>query len=254
MFNAPRPGKELFVPGPFLARKLSLLAGCRTLGIKAPPRVCIARKGQVLKESRLIPFLEQVARSTWKDPVTITKFRVVGRRTLPLGKLTLSPDNKRLRIRKNRIELPVAVSVDGKAMGRLTLTAEVNIIKNVVVTTTSIRQGEELTSAQLTLAPHPVPPSDHKVLTNLALAVGRMATRPIRSGTVLTTRMVKAPTLVKRGDGVRIRYTLRGLVITATGIAGERGGMGDFIKVKNSRSGKRITCRIIGERNVEPLL
>ena len=99
-----------------------------------------------------------------------------------------------------------------------------------------------------------MPPSDHKVVTNLTLAVGRMTTRPIRSGAVLTAQMVKTLPLVERGEGVRIRYTLKGLAIAATGIAGGTGGMGDFIKVKNSRSGKRITCRITGERIVEPLL
>ncbi|BCS94715.1 hypothetical protein DSLASN_03470 [Desulfoluna limicola] len=254
VFNAPLPGKERFVPGVFLARKLSLLPGCKALKVKSPNRVCIVRKGQYLKDNRLEPLLEQVAKKTWNGPITITDLRVVGRRTFPVGKITLTPDKKRLRIRKNRIELPVAISAGRESMGRITLTGEVTVLKNVVVATTAIRQGDELTSDHVALAPRPVPPSDNKLVTELALAVGRMATRPIRPGTVLNARMVKASPLVERGEGVRIRYTLGGLVIAATGIAGETGGLGDFIKVKNSRSGKGITCRITGERTVEPLL
>jgi len=254
VFNAPMPGKERFVPGAFLARKLSLLAGAKALEITAPNRVCLARKGQRLSDKRLLPFLETVARTTWKGPVAITGLRVTGRRTLPLGTLALTPDTKRVRIRKNRIELPVAVSVSGTSMGRLTLSGEAHIMKDVVVAAVSIPRGETLSADQLTLASRPVPPSGDGILTDPALAVGRTATRPIASGTELTSRLVKAPPLVKRGDGVRISYTQSGLVITATGIARETGGLGDYIKVKNSRSGKNITCRVIGQCRVEPFL
>jgi len=254
VFNAPMPGKKRFVPGAFLARKLSLLAGVKALEISTPNRICLVRKGQFLKNRRLLPFLEAVARDTWKEAVTITGLRVAGRRTLPLGALTLTPDTKRVRIRKNRIEMSVAVSVDQKPMSRLTLSGEAHIVKNVVITAVSLRKGDILSAAQITQASRPVPPCDDEILTDPALAVGRMATRPIPSGTELTRRLVEAPPLVTRGDGVRIRYTAGGLVITATGIARETGGMGDFIKIKNSRSGKNITCRIVGECRVEPFL
>ncbi|WP_193220126.1 flagellar basal body P-ring formation chaperone FlgA [Desulfoluna spongiiphila] len=254
VFNAPMPGKERFVPGAFLARKLSLLAGAKALEITAPNRVCLVRKGQRLSDKRLLPFLEAMARTIWKGSVAVSELRVTGRRTLPLGSLALTPDTKRARVRKNRIELPVAVSVNGTSMGRLTLSGEAHIMKNVVVASVSIPKGETLSADQITLASRPVSPSGTDILTDPALAVGREATRPIASGTELTSRLVKAPPLVKRGDGVRIRYTQGGLLITATGIARETGGLGDFIKVKNSRSGKGITCRVIGQCRVEPFL
>ncbi|WP_300672407.1 flagellar basal body P-ring formation chaperone FlgA [Desulfoluna sp.] len=254
VMNAPLPGKERFVPGAFLVRKLSLLAGVNALTINTPHRICVFRKGQTLTDKHLVPFLESLARATWKEPVSITGFRVTGRRTLPLGTLSFTPDKKRARIRKNRVELPVAVFVNGKTMGRITLSGKASVLKNVVITHTALRQGEKLTSAHITLALRPVPPSDHDILTDPIQAIGRMATRPIGSGTLLTTTLVKASPLVQRGDGVRIRYTLGGLLITATGIARETGGRGDFIKVKNSRSGKIIPCRITGACRVEPFL
>lgn len=254
VFNAPMPGKERLVPGTFLTRKLSLLAGVQDLGLTAPARVCLARKGQRISDKRLLPFLEAVARSTWEGPVSVSGLRVAGRRTLPLGILTFAPDTKRVRIRKNRIELPVSVTVDGAATGRLTLSGEAHTMQHVVVAASDIQRGETLTASQVSLALMPVPPSGGNLLTDPALAVGRTATRAIASGTGLTARLVKAKPLVERGDGVRIRYSLGGLVITATGIAKETGGLGDFIKVKNSRSGKAVTCRIIGQRRVEPFL
>lgn len=252
VLNAPLPGKDRFVPGAFLAKKLALLAGVDVPAIHAPNRVCLARKGQTLSDSRLRPLLTAAARDTWTGEVTVTGLRVTGRRPLPLGPVTLTPDTARLRIRKNRIELPVAVSMGEKNMGRLTLSGEASVLKPVVVAAAPLRKGEKLTAAHLTLALRPMPPSDHEALTETALAVGRMATRPIRPGTVLTGRLVAAPPLVKRGKGVRIRYTAGGLLITATGIARETGGLGDVIKVQNSRSKKSIHCRVTGQGRVEP--
>lgn len=254
VLKAPLPGNEHILPGPFLARKLAFLAGVERLEATTPARVRITRTGQEIDDSRLTPLLEQVARTTWKEPVTVTGLRVVGRRPLPIGPLALTPDTTRVRIRKGRIELPVNVSVGGDAMGRITLTAEVSVMKQVVVTTAPVAKGEGFTPALLTLAPRPLPPSDHDAITELAQAVGHMATHPLSAGTVLTSAMVKSTPLVTRGDDVRIRYAAGDLVITATGIAAETGGLGEFIRVKNSRSGKHITCRITGERIVEPFL
>lgn len=254
VLKAPLPGKEHLVPGPFLARKITLLPGCSALNIQTPNRVQITRKGQSIEESRLRPFIERVAKKTWRGPITLTRFRVMGRRTLPLGTLTITPQEKRVRIRKNRLEVPLTVSVDGRSAGRITLTATVHIIRKVAVTAEAIGQKETISRAQITLEEHPISPGDLSVIIDPARAVGRMTTRSLRRGTVLTTQMLTTPSLVRRGDGVRIRYTLGSLAISATGIAREAGGMGDFIRVKNSRSGKSITCRITGERCVEPLL
>ena len=254
IFNAPMPGKEHSVPGAFLVRKIHLLQGCSTLEINAPSRVRISRTGQVISMDRLIPYLDRAAERTWKEPITLTKVRVIGRRTMPGGAITFTPDTKRLRIRKNRMELPLAVFVDKKPAGRLTLTATALAMREVVVTTKAVRQGDALTPGQVTLKSRAVAPSNLGVILDPSRAMGRMATRPIPPDTVLTAKMLKTPPLVKRGEGVRIAYTSGNMLISATGIAKEAGGMGDFINVKNSRSGKRITCRIIGVRRVEPLL
>ena len=254
VFNAPMPGKEHSVPGSFLVRKIQLLPGCSTLKINAPSRVLISRTGQVISLDRLLPYLERAAERTWKEPITLTKIRVMGRRTMPGGTITFSPDTKRLRIRKNRMELPLTVFVDKKSTGRLTLTATALAMRDVVVTTKAIHQGDSLTPGQVMLKSRAVAPSNLGLILDPARAVGRMATRPIPTDTVLTAKMLKTPPLVKRGEGVRIAYTSGNMLISATGIAKEAGGMGDFINVKNSRSGKRITCRITGVRRVEPLL
>ena len=252
VLKAPLPGREHRVPGPFLLRKIALLPRCATLDIQSPHRVRITRKGQTIEDSRLRPFIEAVAKKTWGKEVVLTRFRVMGRRTLPLGVLTIVPEAGRVRIRKNRLEVPLSLSVDGTPEGRLTLTATAHILTQVAVTTEAIGRNKTITRSQIALEERPISPGDPLIILDPARAVGRMTTRALSLGTPLTTRLLTTPALVRRGDGVRIQYTVGGLTISATGIAKASGGMGDFIQVKNSRSGKGITCRITGERRVEP--
>ena len=252
--KSPLPGEERLLSGSYIKSRLTRLAGVSALEIDTPARIRIRREGQRADDALLKPILMQAASELWSGAIALTRFRVVGRRSFPKGDLTIHANTTKMRVRRERMELPVTIHLDGKPAGRLTLCAQVALIKHVVVATSPIRQGESILPSQLSIKKSPVTPSDTAFFTSTRQLTGRVAALPIRTGAIITPRATKAPLAVKRGDGVRITYRKNGLVVTATGIASKGGAVGDTISVKNIRSKTRLTCRITGNRRVEPLI
>lgn len=72
---------------------------------------------------------------------------------------------------------------------------------------------------------------------------GWTATRSLRAGTVLTTRLAEAPAAVEARDPIRVRYT-RGVVRVALDcVARERGAVGETVRV--ACSDPRATYRVL---------
>jgi flagella basal body P-ring formation protein FlgA len=84
-------------------------------------------------------------------------------------------------------------------------------------------------------------------------AVQDLATRrTIRAGDVLRQNMLVAPTLVKRGDAVRIVAKKDQIEVSMAGEALDGGGRGAAVRVKNA-SGVVIRARVTDQGQVEPL-
>ena len=88
------------------------------------------------------------------------------------------------------------------------------------------------------------------VFTNPDDLVGMVAKRSIRHDAVITTRMVKAKRLIKRGDSITIIAVSNGLKIRTTGEALMDGRLGQVIKVKNNRSGRKVSAEVIAQSTV----
>jgi len=70
--------------------------------------------------------------------------------------------------------------------------------------------------------------------------IGLTTVTEIPAGTVIKPHRVKIPTLIKRGDPVKIIIESSGLLIEARGVAQGEGAKGETVKVKNSHSNKII--------------
>ncbi|MDR1966416.1 MAG: flagellar basal body P-ring formation chaperone FlgA [Synergistaceae bacterium] len=82
----------------------------------------------------------------------------------------------------------------------------------------------------------------------LANAVAR---KPVNAWTPIETGDVTQKSFVRAGSTVTMVASVNGLGVEVKGIAMQRGGMGDVIKVKNLSSKKVLMARIVGDGRVE---
>jgi flagella basal body P-ring formation protein FlgA len=75
--------------------------------------------------------------------------------------------------------------------------------------------------------------------------------RDIRAGDAIAQGDVEEAMIVRNGSSVRLIAKVRGLGVETPGIALQRGGMGDVIKVKNLSSRKILSGTVIGVGRVQ---
>ena len=120
----------------------------------------------------------------------------------------------------------------------------VRVRRPLVFAVTDIRRGESVRAEHVTLEDQWAAPGQRSV--GLEDAVGALARGQILAGTVVTAQDLKPKIVVRRGDGIRIRYLTRGLTVEAPAIAKEDGSVGDRIAVELKASGNRLSARVAG--------
>lgn len=88
------------------------------------------------------------------------------------------------------------------------------------------------------------------VIDRNELVVGKIATRSLNAGEPIRMSQISFPILVKRGQAVTIRYQVGQLELTASGTAQADGQQGDWIRVKNERSGSQVEGRVSADGSV----
>jgi flagella basal body P-ring formation protein FlgA len=83
-------------------------------------------------------------------------------------------------------------------------------------------------------------------------AVGLSGKRGLRSGEVLRANLLAAPTMVKRGEPVRIVARHEQIEVSMAGEALDSGARGSAVRVRNA-NGTVIRARVTGAATVEPV-
>jgi len=83
-------------------------------------------------------------------------------------------------------------------------------------------------------------------LVTLAQSVGQEASRDLKPGTVLTSRMLDRVQLIKNGQFVQITVSQGGVKLTTVGRALENGSFGQSVKMKNEETGETYLAVVTG--------
>ncbi len=87
--------------------------------------------------------------------------------------------------------------------------------------------------------------TDAKALIGLSPRVGISSKRPIRSSEIA------APAVIKRGDVLEMSFNTPYIHIKTTGLALEDGAKGQTIRVKNQKSERAVSARVVDAGRVE---
>ncbi|MHB1204899.1 MAG: flagellar basal body P-ring formation chaperone FlgA, partial [Rhodospirillaceae bacterium] len=120
----------------------------------------------------------------------------------------------------------------------------------VPVAIRDLERGEVLAASDLTVITLTDAEVVGNVITDMGDIVGRTAKHAMRAGQMMHAFDIARPVAVERGKLVTIIYSVPMMNLTALGIAQEQGGVGDAIRVTNSKSKTTVVGEVIDAQTV----
>lgn len=128
------------------------------------------------------------------------------------------------------------VSVDGRSQTTVTCKATIESYASVVVAANDIPRGKPLIPGLLESRRLPVSGLPHGAATSIEDLIGRVASKTIFPGQIITTRNVEMPILVHRRQSVPVELESGTVHVQTQGVALMDGRVGDVIACGNVMS------------------
>ena len=146
--------------------------------------------------------------------------------------------NRDLR-RTGLIGFEIEILSPGAVTQEVLVSAEVTLMKSVVVARRPINQGQIINGRDLMLEERRFDRNEDVGLVDLAAAVGQQSKRFMRQGEMIDARSIETRPLVRRGDLVKVVMSGGGVEIRTTGQAQSAGALGDTITVRRDGSRRK---------------
>ena len=132
--------------------------------------------------------------------------------------------------------LPVTAFVEGATAARVQVLVTVKQRVQTPVLRRDFKRGEVIGAADVQLLDVDLAAVLPGRLKEVAGAVGKAVTRDVHANQPLLEKWLEGPVVVERGDRVRVLLVRGGLRIETSGVAAQRGRVGDYISVRNPES------------------
>lgn len=172
---------------------------------------------------------------------------------LPEGTVSLVWNLDVAELGPGRHTLPVAVWVDGVSVRKTRVVVTLEQRVRTPVLRRSLRRGDTVVNADVRMREVVLTRAVPGRIREIRGVVGMVATRSLREDRPLVDKWFESPLAVDRGDLVRIRLVRGALKIETTGVALQRGWVGDLISVRNPQSRLHYEAQITapGEARVQ---
>ena len=185
-----------------------------------------------------------------RNKARVKEIRINRSVVLPKGSVTckvVSPPNMDF---FGLIPLSISFNVNGRFQKKVSVTVDIEVLTEVVVTKRPIGRYKMITEDDICLQKRDMSNLSSNIITNSEDVLGKRAKRAINAKTVLRADLVEFPSLVRRGDIVSIIAESDSLRITALGEVKEKGRKGQRVRVVNLDSKKGIYARVIDSNTV----
>ncbi len=152
---------------------------------------------------------------------------------------------------KGRVNILVAVLVNGKEQGRISLSGWVDRYESVVCTAHRVPRGTVLSENDVCLREINISKAPVNLVTDLNYAKGKRLKQSLKSGGYIRDNMLEIPPLIQKGDRVRLVAKKGSLMVVSSGTAKTKGGRNEQIKVENTDSKRIVVGRVLDDTSVE---
>lgn len=255
VLNAPNPGKSKNISGHDLER----LATKYELDWQKPEylkKVAISRNAHTIYSTEILELAHDAAVEAGADPDS--QIRLFGRNKGVLVPMSATVndiqfENFSLSSKGDRFSAVLLVPSGGDVPTKLSLNGVLEEVRDIPVFNSSILPGEIIRSEDLRWIKYPAKRLNGRVILNSQQLVGMTVRRPARTDKPINTNDITAPIAVTKGDAVTMTVRSRAMILSAGGKALENGGIGDTIRVINSKSRLTVDAKVIGSGQVEIL-
>lgn len=145
----------------------------------------------------------------------------------------------------------IQVFCPDKHQWQLYLAAEIQLWQNVVTLSSPLRRGETINRQHISLQNQNTASLVKDHFNKLEAVLGTVSKRRLQPGTILSPDMVTTPILIKKRQEIRLVSRSPRLTVEMKGVSLMTGRQGDYIRVKNLRSGKVVSGKVMKDGSVE---
>lgn len=153
-------------------------------------------------------------------------------------------------VRGGRLPIELSVVENKRVVRKQRIFVAIDFYTSTWATKVELESGHTLSKNDL----HEIKIASKQVkrdqITNPDLIIGASLKRDLSANTPLKTSLLRIPKLVKRGAIVELIFQKKGIFLTAAGEALGDGKRSDTIRVKNLKSKKIVTGKVIGVNQV----
>ena len=139
----------------------------------------------------------------------------------------------------------IGISCPGNNNWTIYSTVLIKSFKNVLVLTKQLNRNDRISAEHVTTETRDIATLQQGYIIDPEDVINKQATRSVSAGTALNRTHYAEPTLIKRGDQVKIQSGRAGLLITSKGVAMMSGIKGQQIRVKNAASKRVIQATVV---------
>ncbi|MBQ0724267.1 MAG: flagellar basal body P-ring formation protein FlgA [Cycloclasticus sp.] len=137
---------------------------------------------------------------------------------------------------------------------RIFMSSTIALFDNVVVAKKPMRKGHLIQRSDVHLMKKEITHLNSRHLLDPTRAVNLVLKKRLRKGDTINPNTLTKAILINRGDQVSILASNNGFTITMKGTALKEGGLGDKIRVKNTRTKKTIQAIVTNKTTVKVTL
>jgi len=185
-----------------------------------------------------------------REDVTLEFRKLPQKVILPQGSVTLrAVPADDLPFKGNKV-VYVEIFVEDKKTKRIPVSLKVRRFGEVLLCRRRVDRHHVFTAEDLIVERRETTTLPDDVDLEIGEVVGKRAKAFIPSGRVIRRGMIEQPPVLHRGDLVTVRVPLKGILVTMEGEARADGRPGEIIPVRNIRSRREISARVVDSKTV----
>ena len=252
MGSSPIPGETRIVTRTDVSKALGTTS-VPDVEVSGAAQVRISRSSRPLAEADVVPVLRShVAAITVWRPEEI-EIRAIGNLKgveIPDGNITFRFAQKSAPSNFRNLLLPLEVSVGGRPVRTVWITADVHINATVMQAARKLPYGAALAGDDVRPVRIEIPDPRAAYVRSAEAAAGKVLRRSLKPGELITEDALSDPLIVRSGDTVRLRLEQSNLHMVMQARAEQNGRMGQSIRVRNLEFARILKAMVVGPGEV----
>lgn len=250
---SPLPGLfRLLTPGDITVRLRGGHFDEKKIAIVAPATMRIARASHVIAGAEIAQAAVAAAQFAIKDlPNTLLEPTLAPPSlAVTTGQARLLAGAVRGGVEQGTLTVPISVLVDGREVRVVDVPLRVHQKRMALLARRDVPPHDILAESDVMLVALELPPGFNDPITTVKAAVGKRATRLLRTGMPIALSALETPPVLSVNDRVTIEYLYGPIRITAPGLARQTGVLGDTVRIYALDTRKELEAVIVDSHTV----